>query len=68
MNINIINNKAFQDCAGCGKTQELKTDKNIFQDITGCYLLCYNCDYLTPTEYDDDYINYINIHGKDSLK
>lgn len=61
MNIKIIDKKAFQRCGNCENEQEIFLNKsifidNIYQDITGKYIICSKCKSLTPTEYDENFL------------
>lgn len=50
-----MKNPHMKKCHKCKTEQELDFNKNVFQDISGYYLICLACNEWTSIEFDTDY-------------
>ncbi len=48
----MINKKQMKKCCKCERVQEISFKENVYQDISGSYLMCISCNELTPIEFD----------------
>lgn len=53
----MIKKNEKKECHKCKKEQELNFNKNVYQDISGCYLMCLACNELTSVEFDTDFFD-----------